>query len=337
MDHALTAPHRGATSASHAHLPERFRTDGAVRRVGIELEFAGVDEAAAARIVADVTDGAASRRGERDWLVETPQLGPCEIYLDTRFRDGVAHVAGQVGLDLARLIVPVELVTAPFDPAHMPMFDRVIDALRQAGAVGSRKGVLLGFGVHLNVEIADDTVDHLWRVTTAFALLEPYVRQTTGIDVSRRVLPFIQPYPDALVDALCASTPESLSQFIDTYLEHAPTRNHGLDLLPAFAHLAPGQIDGKLKDGTETKPRPAYHFRLPDCRIDEADWSIAAPWSAWLATERLASAPALFERLRTARQAWCRAGRLQRRRWADDVAELLAEDDGTAQGRTVRP
>lgn len=333
MNNPSHVPQHGGFAPSCRHLPVRDRADGTTRRIGIELEFAGVDEDAAARILADVTRGQVVRRDDRTWAIETSLLGTCETYLDTRFRDDVAGLAGEVGLDLARLIVPVELVTAPFDPAHMPTFDKVIAALREKGAAGSRQGVLLGFGVHLNVEIADDTVDHLWRVTTSFALLEPYLRQTTGIDVSRRVLPFVQPYPDALVDDLSGSEPADLSEFIETYLKHAPSRNHGLDLLPVMAHLAPDQVMDRITDGTATKPRPAFHFRMPDCRIDEVDWSIAVPWSAWIATERLAATRALFDRLCAARQNWSRAGTLQRRRWDHEVADFLSDDEASADMR----
>jgi hypothetical protein len=39
------------------------------------------------------------------------------------------------------------------------------------------------------------------------------------------------------------------------------------------------------------KPRPAWHYRLPNCLIDDPEWSLARPWSEWVTIERLAADP----------------------------------------------
>jgi hypothetical protein len=303
-------------------LPVRETLDGRPRALGLEIEFSGLHEERAAGIIAAVTGGTA-RQGDGIVEVETPRFGTCEVYLDTRFRDDVERMAGSGAVDLARLMVPVEWVTEPFDPAHLPDVDTVISALREAGAIGSRQGLLLGFGVHLNVEIAEPSAGHLWRTVTAYALLESALRKSVAVDLSRRVLPFVQPYSPELVDALAEGCGDGLEALIETYLTHAPTRNHGLDMLPVFAHLAPKRLEGRLADGTATKPRPAYHFRMPDCRIDEPGWSILEPWFMWHAVERLAAAPHLFDRLRQARRDWRARPALQRGRWDAEVERIL--------------
>ena len=48
------------------------------------------------------------------------------------------------------------------------------------------------------------------------------------------------------------------------------------------------------------KGRPTYHLRLPDCRIDEADWSLALEWNRWVWVERIAEDAPLMDRLRSA-------------------------------------
>lgn len=308
-------------------LPRPLTEQGRPRRVGIELEFGGLPEDRAAQLVRSVAGGTLTESADSRWEVHSPHFGTCEVYLDTRFRDDVKNTVGEGGVDLARLVVPVELVTEPFDPERLPQFDAVVRALRDAGAIGSRHGLLLGFGVHLNVEIAEASSTHLWRTVTACALIEADLRRMAGVDLSRRVLPFVAPYPDALVDDLARREPGSLEALIDTYLTHAPTRNHGLDMLPIFAHLAPDLVDGRLTDGTETKPRPAYHFRMPDCRIDEPGWSILAPWSMWLAVECLAAAPELFDRLRRERIDWSESPALQRGRWSTRLRRILDDTD----------
>lgn len=318
-------------SPTYDRLPEACTRHGRPRRVGIELEFGGLPEGRAAKVVADVAGGSASQCKDGTWRVRTGPFGRCELYLDTRFREDVKEFGWQPAVDLARLVVPVELVTEPFDPAHRPRFDVLVRALRDSGAVGSRSGLLLGFGVHLNVEVADTGPDHLWRRVTAYALMEEELRRSPGVELSRRVLPFVKPYPDALVDDLAAGSPPTIDALIECYLAHAPTRNHGLDMLPIFAHLAPGAVEGRLAGSAGTKPRPAYHFRMPDCRIDEPGWSIQEPWHMWLAVERLAASPERFERLREARLRWSEAPALRRARWSGRVAEILGA--GSAEAR----
>ena len=35
--------------------------------------------------------------------------------------------------------------------------------------------------------------------------------------------------------------------------------------------------------------RPTFHYRLPNCRVDEPDWRIAHEWNAWVTVEALAA------------------------------------------------
>lgn len=306
-------------------LPNPTRADGEPRRVGVEVEFSGLDEHTAAGIFADAIGGApVSEEDGGVHAVESARFGTCAFYLDTRYRDDLDKVPVLPAKDLARRVVPVELATDPFDPADLGHFQTGLAALRRAGATGSRDGLLLGFGFHLNVEIASPDAADLWRTLTAYALIEDLLRASLDVDISRRALPFIAPYPTAMTTDLVSAPITTRDALVELYLHHAPTRNHGLDMLPILAHLAPRQVRNRIEGGTETKPRPAWHFRLPDCRIDEPGWSIFDAWSAWRAVENLAAAPALFDALR---QAWLyeHSNRLPttRRHWTRKVASIL--------------
>lgn len=70
-------------------------------------------------------------------------------------------------------------------------------------------------------------------------------------------------------------------------MRHQSGRNYALDMLPIFAHLDPKFIRRTL-DEPLNKPRPAFHFRMPNCRIDEPNWRFATEWHHWLAVERVA-------------------------------------------------
>ncbi len=42
------------------------------------------------------------------------------------------------------------------------------------------------------------------------------------------------------------------------------------------------------------KGRPAFHYRLPDCKINVPGWTAAAPWNRWVYIEKLAANDALL-------------------------------------------
>ncbi|SIO14076.1 Putative amidoligase enzyme [Rhodovulum sp. ES.010] len=272
---------------------------GTPRRVGVEIEFGGMTESEAARIVADALGGQVQPRSAHEIDVEGTEWGSVEVCLDTAYRDKAGNAIADLGLDLSRVVVPVEIVTPPLAPEHLPALDRLRGALRKAGAQGSREGMFLGFGVHLNPEIAEDRVGAILPVTRAYALVEDWLRKADPIDPSRRLLPFVDPYPRGFVDRLSEAGPRwTLDDFIDAYLAETPTRNRGLDMLPVFRHLDEDRVTGALGDAANAvSGRPAFHYRLPDCRIDEPGWRLAYEWNRWVMVERLAADRAALDRL----------------------------------------
>lgn len=272
-------------------LPRPDTGDGRPRRVGVELEFGGLEEGEAAQIAARTLGGTMREAGAQDYRVEGGALGDLKIYLDTRYRKEAESRLAEAGLDLSRLVVPVELVTEPIDPRQLSDLDRLRAALLGAGAHGTRDGLLYGFGLHLNPELPGTDPDRdLWPVLRAFGLLGDWLRQEAGINLSRRVLPFTGPWPAGLVDALCAGAPDDLA---GTYLDHVDSRNHDLDALPVFAHLDEDRVAAALGGLGAVSARPAWHYRLPDARVGEAGWTIALEWNRWVLVERLAGDPLL--------------------------------------------
>lgn len=75
------------------------------------------------------------------------------------------------------------------------------------------------------------------------------------------------------------------------YLAHNPTRNRPLDMLPLLAHLDSRRVLHAAEDKHLVKARPAFHYRLPNCMIDEPAWTLAQEWNRWVAVERLAADP----------------------------------------------
>jgi hypothetical protein len=297
---------------------------GEDRLCGVEIEFAGLTEIAAAEIARQCLGGRVERAEAHVAVLHDSRLGRVRVELDTALRKLGGGSLVQQGLDVLRGLIPVEIVTEPLDSAGIAMLDALREDLRVAGALGSRHGLLLGFGVHLNPARQGEGA-RVARVATAYALLEDHIRRRRHIDTTRRVLPFVDPWPAGLTDDLVAVDHLEIPALLRLYARHTQSRNHGLDLLPLLHDAAPELYAETFPGATDIAARPAYHFRLPDCRIDEAGWSLAEPWEDWLTIERVADDPDMLHRLAVAWRAH-RAHHLEGRgSWADTVAAIVED------------
>ena len=304
-------------------LPRPRTADGTPRLTGVEIELGGLTEDHCARICARMLGGEAVQTDSVIWEVRDTRLGRLKVYLDIFLRKADRTALRDAALALGREVVPVEIVTEPLDRDGLIALDALRETLRREGALGSGGGMFFGFGVHLNVEIASTAAADVVRPLLAYALIEDWLREANPIDQTRRVLPFTAPYATTLVRALIALGPDAgLPAVIDAYAELAASRNHGLDMLPVFAHLAPERIAPALTEATSA--RPAFHFRLPDCRIDEPGWSLEHGWRRWLTVERVAANTALLLELSEAWRAAHTGVTLTRGHWARRAGALLS-------------
>ena len=302
-------------------LPKEKTLAGKMRRCGIEIEFSGVDEANAAQIVAQTLGGLVKRQGPHLFTIEDSDLGTICVELDTRYAKPGNQFLPEGVLDAARAVVPVEVVTPPLSPEQM---DRVLDltgALQKAGGKGTSDSLFAGFGIHFNPEITGYDDPYMLRTVIAYGLLEQWLRQWRPLDMSRRILPFVDPWPVHFTDALVEADDLDLSVLRQLVHTHLNGRNYGLDLLPILhAHDPEGfaATFGKEASGA----RPAFHFRLPDCRLDEPDWSIAHEWDRWWLVEALAADEARYDALRDAWRRGAGHGGL----WVEEVTRQIGKN-----------
>ena len=111
---------------------------------------------------------------------------------------------------------------------------------------------------------------------------------THAVDLTRRVSPYVGLYPDAYLKVLFARPPASRAALIGDYLAHNPTRNRALDMLPLFSGIDAAAVQAAVSD-PRVKARPAFHYRLPNCHIDDPEWSPALSWKGWWVVEELAA------------------------------------------------
>lgn len=313
-------------------LPQTTTTDGEIRKIGVEIEFAGLREADVAELIRTHLGGRITSESRHRVTVEDTRLGRLKVELDTPLAKYAGDGLLETGLDLARPVIPIELITDPLPPDALPLLDAFCDTLRQAGGEGTGHGALQGFGVHLNVAVVAPEAALTTRSIRAFALLEPWLRHTMPPDTTRRLLPFVAPWPEALVDALVAAPYAGLDAQREIYKTHVKSRNHGLDLLPLFKAADPEAYARDFPDLTEIDGRPAFHFRLPDCRLDNPDWSLSEAWAQWHTVETVAADDALLTTLGEAWEAHRARLLASSRAWADTVDTLLPTPLNALQG-----
>jgi len=310
------------TGVRFAPLPQPLTAWGRPRLTGVEIELGGLDEATCAAVCAGDLGGIARQVDAAIWRVEGTSIGTLKVYLDTALRHAAKSALRDAALELGREVIPVEIVTEPLDRDGLIALDDLRAALRRAGALGSGGGLFFGFGVHLNVQIASEDAAGVVPPLLAYALIEDWLRAANPIDQTRRVLPFTAPYPTRLVHRLAVlGARADLRHVIDAYVQEAPSRNHGLDMLPVFAWLDPGRIGPALSGATSA--RPAFHFRLPDCRIDEAGWTLDGEWRRWRTVERVAADERALAALVEGWQAAHAGVTLSRGHWAAQSGAIL--------------
>lgn len=281
--------------------PIRHTANGELRRVGFELEFAGLTLVQVADIVHKHLGGELEKRSEADYLVHTDEFGDFRIELDWSFAkntaqerveseavEGVNDPLMAWVTEVAGQLVPAEIVGPPITLEQLDCLDPVITALRDAGARGTGDAPIYAFGVHINPELSDLKPATIVAYLQSFVLAQDWLFLRHEVDLARRVTPYIDRFSSAYaLLVLEYSGEESVAQLIDDYLRHNATRNRGLDMLPLFNYIDEERI-GRVMDDPRINARPTLHYRLPNCEIEQLDWSLNQSWNVWCLVESLA-------------------------------------------------
>lgn len=294
--------------------PVLYNQNGDVRKVGFELEFVGDNLEAFAHSVARWYGGTIHEKNPFAYTLSGTDFGDFDLELDAKiFHDRLYRkVLDQIGLELdakhqeslekALLgltsgIIPFELTSPPIPMTELERVHDLEKALRESNALGTGASVLYAFGMHINPEVPDLSAKTIHNFLKAFLLLLDWLKQDIRVDLSRKIVPFINDFPKKYVDlVLDPNYAPDYDRLVDDYLEYNNTRNRALDLTALFAHVDSDTLD-RVKDAFLVKPRPTFHYRLANCSIDEADWSMAAEWNRWIKVEELAHDESTLSRL----------------------------------------
>lgn len=280
------------------------------RRAGFEFEISGIEIDECLETVQELFGGEVKQQNSVQGIVESEKLGEFKVELDSRL---VKHFAALMDADTSdhqphtdinmirktfsrwigdrtAEVVPIEISTSPLDFRLLSELENLKEKLRKRKAKGTHAAFYKAFGMHINIEIPSEDVQTISRILKAFIVLHPWLQAKLEVDLSRRALSFIQSYSNEyLFMVLDKNYKPDMDKFIDDYIYYNPNRNMALDMLPIFTLLKPDcmeQLQGSDKELTQ--PRPAFHYRLPNCNVDDENWTIKKEWNSWVIIEQLA-------------------------------------------------
>lgn len=293
---------------------------GDLRTAGFELEFANVDIEESVQIIQELYGGEVRKQHRFSQEVVNTSVGNFTIKIDVkllneksyqkplnRFNINLKEVhLGKSDLEneiesilesIASMVIPYEITTPPVPITEVQQFDKLRLALHLYHAEDTKSFPTNAFATHINVEVPSTNPATLFSYLRAFLLLYPWLTEKCEIDLARRMTTFINPFPSKYVEmVLDTAYHPDLDTFIEDYHYHNPDRNRPLDLYPLFAALRKDKVD-QYTDTGNVKPRPTFHYRLPNSLIARPDWSLATEWNYWILIEELANDTGKIEQM----------------------------------------
>lgn len=286
--------------------PKIQNQDGRERSVGFEFEFTGVEMQDAAIMVSRLYGGDIEQISGYEFKVNDSEFGDFSLELDASLflNKKYEKVLKTVGLDVDKLknkdkledtlremastVVPFEIITPPISLSKLARLNDLVKELRVWKAKGTGSSVFYAFGLHLNPEVPELTAESLTRHLKAYVMLDAWIRKDADINISRKLTPYINEYEmDYIRHILKEDYQPDLDTLIKDYFEFGNSRNRPLDLLPVFMFMDKERTSGFLEEEL-TSSRPTFHYRLPNCSIEDMNWSLGEEWNRWLLVEKLA-------------------------------------------------
>jgi hypothetical protein len=285
-------------------LPPILKNEkGEDRKVGFELEFGDIDLDLVAGTILKLYGGTHQRHNKYHHEIHDTNIGKFNLKIDTRLLteksyqetlekyglEGHADLVHSFMETFVPMIVPYEVDTPPVPFSEVSKIDKLREALHNHKATGTRSSILHAYATHVNAELPALNAKTILNYLRAFLLLYPHFFDKSNIPLSRRIGSFIAPFPVDYIRMVmdCNYAPD-MDQLIDDYHQYNPDRNRPLDLYPVFAWIDKEKI-ASFEDIGNVKPRPTFHYRLPNSLIDDPNWSLANEWNDWVEIEKLAS------------------------------------------------
>ncbi len=332
-------------------VPNVKKTEsGHERRVGFELEVGNVTIEDVAKALHQALGGSIEKTSAYEFHIKDLEIGDLKIERDAHLLTSLKYREWleDLGVDfshnsdaekieqsvdkLSRGLIPCEIVTSPIPFSKFGELQTLVDVLNEVGAEGTQESLRYAFGLHLNPEVPAMKVETLLAFVQAFILTTDWIIDDSETDFSRRFFTkFIDPFPADYAELILDENYRpDMTQFMDDYLEHNPTRNRPLDMLPIFYEIDKDRLMAALPEEQKelVKGRPAFHYRLPDCRIGEDFWTIATEWNRWNVIEQIAENKSLREQLIAMWQKEYDSFAISHKNnWVKTIGKFIAEHD----------
>ncbi|MFD2531044.1 amidoligase family protein [Gracilimonas halophila] len=292
---------------SFRNPPKIKNQDGKERSVGFEFEFTGVEMKDAAEMTSELYGGKVEQISGYEYAVNDSEFGDFSLELDASLflNKKYEKVLKSVGLDVDKLknkekledtlrdmastVVPFEIITPPIPISSLEQMDRLVEKLREWKAKGTGSSFFYAFGLHLNPEVPELSAESILHHLKAYVMMDAWIRKDANIDLARKITPYINEYEmDYIRFILQEDYKPDLKTLITDYFKFKNSRNRPLDLLPVFMFMDEKTTKGLLEEEL-TSARPTFHYRLPNCSIEDESWSLAEEWNRWLLVEQLAN------------------------------------------------
>tara|TARA_R110001599_G_scaffold82358_4_gene221745 strand:- start:2417 stop:3433 length:1017 start_codon:yes stop_codon:yes gene_type:complete len=292
-------------------LPLQLHTNtDAVRRLGVEIEFTGMEVDSIVDTIITQFGGRADTLSDYEVNVIDTSLGQFGVELDFSYikrisrerhesadTNDLEELAEAIVGAIAKQLVPFEVVAPPIAMTDLWQLEDLFVSLRNSDAQGTHASAKNAFGLQLNPEMPDCEAATILNYMRAFLCLYEWLKMRCDVDFSRRLTSYVDPFgKDYVRKVLKPSYQPTIDQLIDDYLEFNPTRNRALDMLPLFAHIDEPRLRAKIDDD-RVKARPTLHYRLPNSLIDDPQWGLIHPYRDWLQVDNLAMDKARLEKV----------------------------------------
>nr|WP_067286259.1 amidoligase family protein [Marinobacterium profundum] len=286
-----------------------FTQEGQERRVGVEIELAGIELDDIARCIQASFGGRVERVSVCEQRVAGTEFGRFSLELDLRYLKQLGReqshghsselesLVTEALAAVASNLVPFEIVCPPIPFSRLEVLETLVQSLREAGALGTHGAARYAFGVHFNPELPALDSCTLVRYLKAYLCLHDWLGAREETALVRRLSPFIQPFAREYCEQVLQSDywPDQ-DGLIRDYLALNPTRNRALDMLPLLAWLDSAAVKAAVPD-EKINARPTLHYRLPNSDIDNPQWRLLDAWQDWQQVEMLVQSPAKLDAL----------------------------------------
>jgi len=258
-----------------------------LRKVGFEIEYSGITLKECAAIIIELFGGKIAKDKIYSIEIKDTDIGNFIIYIDSKFlrefeekykkffldKEEIENIE-DILLSISETVVPYEIVSPPIRIDSLQKIEDLRKKLKDRGALGTKSSIFFAFGLHINIETYSFESTEILDILRSFLILYEWIKEKSDIDLTRKLTWFIDPFEiDYILKVIDLDYKPDINELIEDYILFNPTRNRALDLLPLFAFLNKNVKD-KLPN-EKIFPRPAFHYRLPNSRIDEfVDWIV---------------------------------------------------------------